>query len=500
MTTHEMWLSPPRSLTIVGRAVETMVWSRAASSSPSSSAPIATRTVRLDWPSPGAGSGAPGPVPVGAFASWAMSTSSGGCARRCVEARRGGGPRRRAWHSGTGWVRCAASILGRLGAGGLPSGAGPGRRRVGRRRVGRARRRPVVRALATAGERAPTTACGAASAGRRPMGRTGIDDRGRELVDGRRGVRAGIGGGQGVGRAAMLLYRGETKWLRPYSLTGGRSRLVLRVPPARSPEPADDGHPHRSPPAPSCSTWTARSSTPTPWWSAAGGAGPPSRGWTPTRCSRSSTAARDTPPWRRCCPDRPWHRTSPTTGGCSREETADTDGVVPIPGAPAFMAALAGLRTPWSPRPTTPSPGPGWAAAGLPTARAYGSRRSGSGASKPDPEGFLKGAAELGFEPGDCVVFEDSEAGIAAGRAAGMRVVGVGPRARPARRTLHVRDLEQVRVEALRGRRPAAAHRPAAPHGPLTPTPGGQAGGPGDPGPQGPGRPAGVTAPPPRTG
>ncbi|MEX1659395.1 HAD-IA family hydrolase, partial [Streptomyces pseudovenezuelae] len=29
--------------------------------------------------------------------------------------------------------------------------------------------------------------------------------------------------------------------------------------------------------------------------------------------------------------------------------------------------------------------------------------------------------------PAECVVFEDSGAGIAAGKAAGMRVVGVGP-------------------------------------------------------------------------
>src|SRR5437868_7569215 len=32
VTTHDRWLSPPRSLTIVGRAVDTIVWSSAASS------------------------------------------------------------------------------------------------------------------------------------------------------------------------------------------------------------------------------------------------------------------------------------------------------------------------------------------------------------------------------------------------------------------------------------------------------------------------------------
>jgi sugar-phosphatase len=69
-------------------------------------------------------------------------------------------------------------------------------------------------------------------------------------------------------------------------------------------------------------------------------------------------------------------------------------------------------------------------------------------ASKPDPEGFLKGAAELGFGPEDCIVFEDSEVGIAAGRAAGMRVVGVGPRAAAHGPTAHVDSLEQIRIEA----------------------------------------------------
>ena len=71
------------------------------------------------------------------------------------------------------------------------------------------------------------------------------------------------------------------------------------------------------------------------------------------------------------------------------------------------------------------------------------------GASKPDPEGFLKGAAGLGVAPADCIVFEDSGAGIAAGRAAGMRVIGVGPRAAAHAPDAVVRDLTQVRVEAL---------------------------------------------------
>ena len=44
---------------------------------------------------------------------------------------------------------------------------------------------------------------------------------------------------------------------------------------------------------------------------------------------------------------------------------------------------------------------------------------------KPHPEIYLRAAELLGVAPGDCVVFEDSHAGVAAGLAAGMRVVGL---------------------------------------------------------------------------
>lgn len=47
-------------------------------------------------------------------------------------------------------------------------------------------------------------------------------------------------------------------------------------------------------------------------------------------------------------------------------------------------------------------------------------------AAKPDPEVFLKGAQELGIDPAECVVFEDSLAGIEAARRAGMAAIGVG--------------------------------------------------------------------------
>lgn len=44
---------------------------------------------------------------------------------------------------------------------------------------------------------------------------------------------------------------------------------------------------------------------------------------------------------------------------------------------------------------------------------------------KPSPEPYLKGAATLGVAPKDCVVFEDTPAGVESGKAAGMRVIAL---------------------------------------------------------------------------
>jgi len=46
--------------------------------------------------------------------------------------------------------------------------------------------------------------------------------------------------------------------------------------------------------------------------------------------------------------------------------------------------------------------------------------------SKPDPEVFLLAAADVGVPPARCLVVEDADAGVAAGRSAGMRVLAIG--------------------------------------------------------------------------
>lgn len=70
---------------------------------------------------------------------------------------------------------------------------------------------------------------------------------------------------------------------------------------------------------------------------------------------------------------------------------------------------------------------------------------------KPSPSGYLKAAKMLGVSPADCVVIEDSAVGVAAGVAAGMKVVALDrATALPQRfvgETWKVRDLSEIDVE-----------------------------------------------------
>jgi sugar-phosphatase len=65
-------------------------------------------------------------------------------------------------------------------------------------------------------------------------------------------------------------------------------------------------------------------------------------------------------------------------------------------------------------------------------------------AGKPDPTGYLRAAVELGLPTAECVVVEDSPAGVAAGVAAGATVLGVSERALDTPAVAVVRDLTGV--------------------------------------------------------
>jgi beta-phosphoglucomutase len=71
---------------------------------------------------------------------------------------------------------------------------------------------------------------------------------------------------------------------------------------------------------------------------------------------------------------------------------------------------------------------------------------------KPDPEIYLKTAAALGYDPRNCVVFEDSLSGVESGKAAGCKVVGLTTThsAEELSRTdLTIRDFDELAVDEL---------------------------------------------------
>jgi mannitol-1-/sugar-/sorbitol-6-phosphatase len=105
-------------------------------------------------------------------------------------------------------------------------------------------------------------------------------------------------------------------------------------------------------------------------------------------------------------------------------EAQDAHDVIALPGAAELLAGWPGDRLAIVTSCTVPLVTARLRATGLPApAVLVTPERVRRG--KPDPEGYLLAAAQLGAEPADCVVLEDAPAGVAAGRAAGMHVVGV---------------------------------------------------------------------------
>jgi sugar-phosphatase len=144
-------------------------------------------------------------------------------------------------------------------------------------------------------------------------------------------------------------------------------------------------------------------------------------------------------------PERPVEENMADNRALVAAEIDDIEGIVPIRGAADFLAAVAGFPQAMVTSATTELATRRMAAAGL-TVPAVAITAEQVARSKPDPEGFLLGAAALGFAPADCVVFEDSAAGITAARAAGMAVVGVGPESAAFGPDLQVDDLTRLIV------------------------------------------------------
>ena len=138
------------------------------------------------------------------------------------------------------------------------------------------------------------------------------------------------------------------------------------------------------------------------------------------------------------------------------EEIRITNGIVEIPGAVAFFHQLDRLGVPYAvvTSATADLARTRIVAAGLPIPDVLVTPETIT-RGKPNPEGYLTAASQLGVAPGNTVVFEDAEAGIAAGVAAGAQVVVVGSTPQSAhtdehaQALPHIRDFREVTVSAL---------------------------------------------------
>ncbi|WP_199444056.1 HAD-IA family hydrolase [Umezawaea beigongshangensis] len=133
-----------------------------------------------------------------------------------------------------------------------------------------------------------------------------------------------------------------------------------------------------------------------------------------------------------------------------RQQSAETKFVRALPGAEELLACL---------------PGHSWAVvascdrdlalarlrgAGLPVPRVLITSDDVS-VGKPDPECYLAAARALDMHPASCIVVEDASPGVAAARAAGMFVIGVGRRTASSdpRPHWHVDSLMRLSVVAV---------------------------------------------------
>jgi sugar-phosphatase len=105
-------------------------------------------------------------------------------------------------------------------------------------------------------------------------------------------------------------------------------------------------------------------------------------------------------------------------------DAADHSGLIILPGVERLLASLPADRWTIVTSATTRLLEGRLKHAGLPIPKALvPAEKVANG--KPHPEPYLTGAKLLGFAPSDCLVIEDSPAGVASGKAAGCRVLAV---------------------------------------------------------------------------
>mgnify|MGYP006279375187 CR=1 FL=1 len=69
--------------------------------------------------------------------------------------------------------------------------------------------------------------------------------------------------------------------------------------------------------------------------------------------------------------------------------------------------------------------------------------------SKPAPDLFLYTAEKLNVAPEDCIVIEDSEAGVEGARKAGMTVIGIGPESRVGKADYIYKSIAELDIDKV---------------------------------------------------
>ena len=134
-------------------------------------------------------------------------------------------------------------------------------------------------------------------------------------------------------------------------------------------------------------------------------------------------------------------------------EMADVDGVAVLPGVLKLLEALPKDRWTVVTSATGPLARVRLAAGTIPVPERFVMAESVS-EGKPHPAPYLAGAKTLGLRPEQCVVFEDSLAGVASGRAAGCTVIATTfthPAEKLGAADYILKDLSGMRVEADAG-------------------------------------------------
>lgn len=106
-------------------------------------------------------------------------------------------------------------------------------------------------------------------------------------------------------------------------------------------------------------------------------------------------------------------------------ETTDTDGVIALPGSLAFVNSLPQGRWTIVTSGASEVAKARLRATGIPVP-SRGVYAEDVVEGKPSPEPFLLGARFLGVSPSDCLVFEDTVAGVQGAKTAGMTAVAIG--------------------------------------------------------------------------